>query len=775
MTTPFFFRRTAGKHRAQSGIATVVMLLLIGLTLSAATVGTIYYVNAAQAQATAVHAQTQSQIRAWTGVEVVRNYLQSLLTSDATNNTTNTKTLAAAIQSQGSVKLQLTGIDGVTAYAVAVDSATSPTTVTVDVTATSGESGDMAESSSTIRVVYSFTNSKSSASASSCGKQTSAAGVFNGDLTINGGGLNTTTATGDYSGIAVNGNLKISNAAKVKVSGCAVGDITMNGGGVTDNAYLYSQDGTITISGMDPPTNITLWGKNIALDGSQSSAKYTALKAGSYTVNVYSSGTQIGTGNVGGTLLSATATPISPPWTAGTVVPSTIGWAFITLTDGTKYVVDLSATAVDTGTGALTKAQKAATLLSGSGTLPDSLSFTATSIYGGDIGTNATNAGKVWGYNFTDGGWNGVYSEVNAAGNVTLTGGTQGSTGVLKGGGYYWVKNASCVGSSCSNMLPVGSGAIAGDVYYGTGKTLFTGTLSGLARNQLNTSPGLPGLPYCDTTTSTFNADDYSSGANYVFYFDNGVPMLRVQNVSTSSGTSIAGTYNLKTQDVRTLGGMPFLTCNWQPATASDSNCFQNETSSWTMTGLTNMPPGIALFYGDVTIAGVSGLSKLVTGFLSTGSLNLTSSGHVPIWAPNFAGASVACTGNFYPSNLCTKSGSSWSLTTWTDSDGVSHSGLPVGNMAVAVNKSLKISGWEIHGNMVVGTNVDTDGATSTIYGSVTAGVNSSGTSSSNTKITAGGLNIITKDVTADQSYIISTGCTTTSSSVTLKWARYVY
>ncbi|MBT0568902.1 hypothetical protein KIK84_01060 [Curvibacter sp. CHRR-16] len=759
-------------HRAQRGVATIVMVLLIGLTLSAATVGTIYYVNASQAQSASLHAQTQAQVRAWTGVEVVRSYLQTLMT----NSTDNTKALAAAITSQGSVKLELTGLDGVSATAVAVDSATNPTTFTVDVTATSGEEDTAARASSTIRVVYGATTASASSSSGTCSKSISAGLVLGGDTSVSGGGLNATSSSGSLAGIAVDGNLTVESAATVKLSGCATGDVTLNGGGVVDNTYIYSQNGTIkTSSGMNPPKNVVFWGKNITLNSSQTDAVYTALKAGSYSVDVYSNGSKIGAGNIGGKLKASTASPTTPPWTAGTVLPDTSGWAFVTLTDGSKYVVNLASATIDTTTGVVSNAQEAATGLSGSGLLPDTLLFVATSIYGGNISIATTTASKVWANSFVDEGWNSSISELLVAGDAKIGGGKTGKISSITGGGYLWSQFASCGSTSCDNFTPIGSGSkIAGDIFYSSSKTKYSGSINNLTSSVVNTSPGLPGLPYCNTKTDTLDAKDYSGDVNYYFYFESNVPMLKVKNVKTSDGTSIDGIYNLKTGDVRKLGGKNFLMCNWITDSAhSSAHCFQNETSSWTMNGLSKMPPGVALFDGDVKIDGVSSglMSKIVTGIFSTGNLNLTNSGHIPLWAPNFAGASDACSGDFYPTNLCTKNNNTWSLATWADSDGAAHT-YPIGNMAIAINKKLTISGWEVHGNILVGGALDSSGGETNVYGTAAVGVNASGGA---IKFTGGSFNVHTNGLTSDQLQVVSKGCSSTSTSVNLKWARYVY
>lgn len=62
----------------QRGIATVLILLLVGLALTVAVLGTAHHIRGQQQQDVATHAQTQAQLKAWTGAELVRQYLEQL-------------------------------------------------------------------------------------------------------------------------------------------------------------------------------------------------------------------------------------------------------------------------------------------------------------------------------------------------------------------------------------------------------------------------------------------------------------------------------------------------------------------------------------------------------------------------------------------------------------------------------------------------------------------------------------------------------------------------
>lgn len=66
--------------RQQRGIATLLILVLVGIAISAAVFGSLRYIQGAQDQGTALHAQTQAQMKAWSGVDMLYQYFETLST-----------------------------------------------------------------------------------------------------------------------------------------------------------------------------------------------------------------------------------------------------------------------------------------------------------------------------------------------------------------------------------------------------------------------------------------------------------------------------------------------------------------------------------------------------------------------------------------------------------------------------------------------------------------------------------------------------------------------
>ena len=291
----------------QRGIATVLILLLVGLSLSAAVFGTAHYIRSQQQQDVAAHAQTQAQMKAWTGAELVRQYLQQLQDSGQ---------LAALYAKAPPFDLTLSG-DGVTSAVLASITASDSTAKTVTARITGVTAPDSsAEARAVLEVVYAEAGSEPQPPA-----MPRASAVFRGDLSISGGTTSFSNNEGasGYQKIAVDGKLTIGSASQAKISGCTKGDINMSGGGIDDNAVLSSQNGTITIGSISMPKNATLWGSglNIANSGSGS---FFALKAGAYRARVMVGNVVAGTANVGGVLIDVpSGSPL--PWITGTVKP----------------------------------------------------------------------------------------------------------------------------------------------------------------------------------------------------------------------------------------------------------------------------------------------------------------------------------------------------------------------------------------------------------------------------------------------------------------------
>lgn len=720
-------------HRAtrnrQRGMATTLLMMLTGVALTATTMGMMHSIRSAQEQQMASHASVPAESRAWEGVELVRQYLQSVTESSIT---------VGALSFSGS---------SITAKVIAKEIVNGATRVTVNIT------GSSTLATSTLQVVYTLTTVASGGGA--IGNTLGTALSFNGDLNYTGGSLSIVNGP-NLAYIAVTGVLKISSGATASVSGCAKGGIDLSGGGIANNAILRTE-GNFKMSSSSAPTNLTVGAKTV--DISQGGGTYASVKAGAFTANVLSGTTRIGTALIGGTLNTDTVK---------TITPVLEGTSLITLTDGTVYTLDLTRITV-TNNVITTTATDAAKRISGTGTLPATISMTYSAVYGGDVTFSTATVTTFWANNINFNGWSGTYSILKAHGNVSVL---TANIGQFQGGGNLSVTQWNTPTFSSASR-------ISGVILNNSGGSVYTGNaISNLTFGVPNSSPGLPGVPYCDVTVKRVDVTALQDQANYVFYFDGTTPMLRIQNVKKANGTAVApGPYNLKTMDMRKLDTLAFMTCGY-----GNNTCGASATPSagWVLSGVTAFPPGVAWFQGNMSFDGVQG-SRLTNTVLATGNVTLTSSGHIPLYAPNFSGATNTCGGAFYPGNLCK---STTALATWTDANGGTRTGLPIGNIAIEAEGALYTSGWDIYGNVILGGLVNTSGATTNIKGGLSTGNNGI----SATTISAGGIAVDVSAMTSDQSIVGTTdpttdtgsgggssggnGSSSSSTSVTVSWVR---
>ncbi len=319
-------------RHVQRGAINILLVGLAGIGVMALTAANLNAIRTSLDQQFSLHTNTQATANAWDGVELFRLYLLGLSSTD----------LAAL--APGAVAI--VGVNNLAASVVSnVASGTAGRRITANITGTG------AGSSATVQVVYDVSpGGGSTTSTQQCGLQPLAATVFKGNVSIT-GGQTTITSPGGSAKVAIEGSLTISNSSSPTISGCAKGDINMSGGGIDQNATLYSE-GKIKITSMSPPVNATLWAKTIDI-GNSGNGSYAALNAGAFAATIQSSGATVGTTNVGGTIIAATASN-TIPWTTGTVVPVSAGYIVITLSDNSKFLLDMSKVTIDSTTGVVT-------------------------------------------------------------------------------------------------------------------------------------------------------------------------------------------------------------------------------------------------------------------------------------------------------------------------------------------------------------------------------------------------------------------------------------
>lgn len=252
-------RLSAVSMRRQRGVATILVILMIGVGLVSVSLGTLHTVRSTQERQLVAHAQVNAQAGVWAAVDVVRQYLQTL----------------SAIQLGGldiNQPWAITGTEGL-AQSVTIVNVTPPVApaITYRITAHVKATAVAAQSSSVVEVVYEVTPG-------SAPQQFELNGVldFYNDLNVGG---NITLNVPGGANFNVDGDFTAQSAS---VSGIGLGRLAVTGDVELGSAVDAAE----------------IWGRNITLKGS------AAVK------QAYAFGTPIDEGGTvaGGNIIAKAAT-----------------------------------------------------------------------------------------------------------------------------------------------------------------------------------------------------------------------------------------------------------------------------------------------------------------------------------------------------------------------------------------------------------------------------------------------------------------------------------
>lgn len=797
-------QRSFNRPAHQRGVATILIVLMVGLAVSVTVAAALYALRGNQQRQLASHSATSAQASAWRGAEFMRTLVQDIVNKEeiATGKflynlsfgLSGSGTCIPANPGEGCEMPSIPAWDSETQWVASTDWVEVPADIgdvvpagnpgftaaitqvrrmpafhTYQVKARiTGEAGGDAVSgtiqpmaTSVLEVVYDVRPPVGTAASWSCPAVKSAM-VFNGDLDYSGGKLDIENSERALEDIVVAGKLSVGGGSSAKISGCIKGDVTLSGGGIVDNGHLYSE-GTISINGMGSPNNAALWARSISVGSGTSGGSYSKLKVGAYQADVYAEGRKIGTTRIGGGLIPTTAGPVIP-WVSGTVIPRADNGNIVITTAVDSFVLDLAKVAIDSGTGIISGA-KDAERLSGTGAepLPDILEFRATGIHGGDIHLAAAPVIiQLWGYgvNLNSGSWNGRYDTLWAAGNIAVSS-ASASVGELSGGG---------------NLAISGGGAAVSEVVRG-------GVLAGKWNGPLppgnvqvdvsNASPGLPGTPWCDARVKPVDVDLLKEQANYVFEVLDGKPTLTIQNVNKADGDSIAGRYELQSlNEVQRQVVDGLFQCS--TGTGKGTVCFGHDGTNWNLSALTRVAPGVMWFDSALRLSSEN-KDALVATLIGKGDFILTDRGGGTLTAPNHSTVERVCRGLFHPSSLCEKKNGVMEFVEWIDATtGKKYPGSPLASSSVVSEGGLSAEGWKLYGNVVLGKNLSAGngGAELTIHGTLTVGSNQT----ANSKITAGGMNVVVQSM--DSGHNVSPICSGSTAVIgrptSVLWSRYL-
>lgn len=231
-------------QRKQAGVATILVILMVGVGLVAVSVGTLHSMRNTQERQLVAHAQVNAQAGAWAAVEAVRQFLGKL-----------TAEQLAGLQIGNTWNITSVGTDGLTQTTIVRDVAPpSGTEKAYKIKAEIGAVAAAGQSSSTIEVVYEVTP-----------------GAAPSNYNING-------FLDFYNDLNMSGGIELKNTEDQKAKGLDFnvdGDFIAGGTGVMgDGIRNISVTGNVSV-GSDIKAKL-LKGRNVSLTGGSMAEKIEA-------------------------------------------------------------------------------------------------------------------------------------------------------------------------------------------------------------------------------------------------------------------------------------------------------------------------------------------------------------------------------------------------------------------------------------------------------------------------------------------------------------------
>ncbi|WP_198333435.1 hypothetical protein [Psychrobacter aquimaris] len=231
---------------AQQGFVTVLIVLLVGLAVAASALGTAYYINMSQKSLVSSHALTNAQSGAWTGVEILRQYLE-ILAKDGSISSLNEESFLSLnvqgktcnLQKEEVCPLQ---VKIISSKEVGTDSRQ------FRVTANIQNISKKSEASSTIQAVY-YVVLGSTATSNQNDKTINSNSAFDiyTNTTLTGGDVKILTDSTNPATINIYGNLT-ANSTNLNIDTLNVdGDVTFTGG--SKNVREVYANGKVKITG----------------------------------------------------------------------------------------------------------------------------------------------------------------------------------------------------------------------------------------------------------------------------------------------------------------------------------------------------------------------------------------------------------------------------------------------------------------------------------------------------------------------------------------------
>lgn len=605
-------RFAPSSRRRQKGIATILIILVVGLAVSASVLGVVHEMKGAQERQLSMHAQAPSQAKAWRSAEVVRRYLVQV----------SQPTLKAWAEAQAPVALAISGDGGYQAKLMRVTKVGSPSSsqeryqVVAQLVGTASPDGP-SRASSVLEVVYQVdaTLPTTTTPTPPEGTVIGALNVFNiyRDFEMTGG---IKVIGGEAANFNVDGNVKLDSASIDGINAInATGNVSI-GSGIKVNSV--NSNGNVNLTGSASVSQIKARG-NVTISGGTSS-----LSIQSNGLTTLTGGTAASVDSISGIRVTGGGINVSSMRSEGDLVWTGSG-------------------------GGVSSAQVNGNIsYAGANRNPTNLSAGKAVVLTGGGATKV-----MAGQGVTNSGY-GAINEIQAGGDVTLSG--SGGATVVKTKGSTTMSGSGNVGTLAGqgNLSVNAWQSVTGQVGGTVNKAQQWNTAVNVSRVPGLTvaveAPAVVKLPEVPEVTvpkpQVIDVYALEPAANYVFKYANKRIEVTVNAVSgIPSGTYVLGNkyqnYNTYPDYLCKPADMNGSTCSKPVATvcqgfSAQNSCFAYSGGKWTVNGQ-SMARGIAWFDGNLEI----GNGVYVNTFLATGNIN-TAGGHRTL-SPNYAGFAVVC------------------------------------------------------------------------------------------------------------------------------------
>lgn len=752
--------------RKQSGIATILIILTIGIAVLVSAMGVMYNLRSTQQRQLAIHSGASSQALAWQGVEIVRRYLVQVNPDTLAQWSNSTEAVPLRIGDGKQYKATLSKVVNAGTTTNESNQTVYHYLVRANVTGT-GFAGGPSQSSNTLETTFEVAAIKGTTTTGTTTPPatTNVINVFNikHDLNMTGG---IKVIGGKTANFNVDGNVKLDSASIDGINAInSTGNVSI-GSGIKVNS-VYS-DGDVNLTGAAGVGQIKNRG-NVTISGGTSSLSIQSN--GLVTFNGgQASAVQSLTGvnvTAGGVNISSIETTGPVNWTGsgGQVSSAKANGSISYAGNNNNTFLSSGNDVILTGAGA--------TKVIATGNLIDQAYGNVTTA---DITGNTSMTGS------------GGISTLRTKGNTSMTG--SGSISSISGEKNLYVNGWQAAGGKIGGTL-----SKAQTWNSSVNVSVVPGLTVNVEQHQTVQLAEVPKVVL--ESNQTVDVYTLKASANYIFEYINNQIVVTVNAVSgIPDGAYVLGDKQdngTKPQWLCKPSDMVGSVCTKPVANIcqgySDYNgCFSYNASSkkWTVGG-TSMARGLVWFEGDLEI----GNGTYLNTWLATG--NITTAGGHKTSAPNYAGYAAVCTNasynglsvnsnfaNLIPTNLCNLNDKTMVPNAIANSAYIAGGYNPTsgayGGGVVTLGASTVAEG------SVVGADVVNTGGSTTIKGSVLANgqnVNNTGPmlfSGSTTIDLSGGAENYDPSVIPCMKDCTTTPDTSEDSTENisqLKWARY--